>query len=256
MQVKCHIPTWIILKWVRSVTKKNELSRGLLSRYFSSVQRFRTRIWNENEKLNVWKWCLIGSTPVCSNGKLVINIWLCCSNKLSISCLKQVEIFYQMRTVSISYFVGKLLKEQSYQHLVALGRSPPEDPSLKRDDFTPFSLGDGGQLKYQQMSLFACELCPKSFNSKQGLTNHIKMSHGNKEDCFVCSFCEKAFPTRGDLNKHMKSHSDDRPHVCHLCKKRYKHSKDLRVHMRSSHAWIKGIGMLSLCYIYGFYLSH
>ena len=141
-----------------------------------------------------------------------------------------------MRTVSISYFVGKLLQEQSYQHLVTIGRSSPEVPSLKRDDFTPFSLGDAGQLKYQQMSLFACELCPKSFNSKQGLTNHTKMSHGNKEDCFVCSFCEKVFPTRGDLNKHMKSHSDDRPHVCHLCKKRYKHSKDLRVHMRSSHA--------------------
>ena len=47
-----------------------------------------------------------------------------------------------------------------------------------------------------------CDICQKTFSTKNGLVEHIKYIHV-KENNFVCDYCTKAFTRRHDLTRHV-----------------------------------------------------
>ncbi len=59
---------------------------------------------------------------------------------------------------------------------------------------------------------YACEVCGKRYNWWMGLREHSIMVHGKKE--FVCSLCHKEFPTKKRYRDHLSVHSNDRPYHC------------------------------------------
>ena len=78
-----------------------------------------------------------------------------------------------------------------------------------------------------------CDVCLKTFATKQSLRRH-KITHtGNKR--FKCPNCASSFYRRENLTSHLKVHSNVKSHTCHQCQKAFKHLKSLRSHMKRLH---------------------
>lgn len=92
------------------------------------------------------------------------------------------------------------------------------------------------QAHCQQLSSqFQCHVCPKTFQRKDKLNNHLSIHSGNKP--FQCNLCPKTFITKCKLNDHQKRHfGDQKRFTCLLCpNKAYAGSHDLRKHLDKIH---------------------
>lgn len=79
---------------------------------------------------------------------------------------------------------------------------------------------------------FKCEICPKTFEKKQGLNCHIK-AHADEQN-YTCHICNKVFTKICYLKNHQKCHTNDEKesHVCETCGKDFKSSSALEEHNR------------------------
>ena len=78
-----------------------------------------------------------------------------------------------------------------------------------------------------------CQLCEKTFPSKQNLYFHTKLVHkGEKKN--VCEICNKAFVMRSTYLEHIKLH-DEKQHVCKICHKPFTAKNSLTQHERKFH---------------------
>ena len=58
-----------------------------------------------------------------------------------------------------------------------------------------------------------CDVCNKSFASKETLTNHMKSHTGNYNNC---DQCDKKFVSERDLEDHMNVHTGNKVHKLDL----------------------------------------
>jgi KRAB domain-containing zinc finger protein len=71
-------------------------------------------------------------------------------------------------------------------------------------------------LRHEDLKIFACDLCPKSFVRLHKLRQHMKI-HANNGKPFLCSECGKAFADVGYLRRHQMRHSEIKPFKCEFC---------------------------------------
>ncbi|XP_065206104.1 zinc finger protein 595-like isoform X3 [Planococcus citri] len=79
------------------------------------------------------------------------------------------------------------------------------------------------------MRKYVCEICGKSYNWWMGLKEHSIMNHGAKE--FVCDHCGKDFPTKKRCRDHLSVHSEERPYNC-KCGNSFKLRRYLAKHQK------------------------
>ena len=94
---------------------------------------------------------------------------------------------------------------------------------------------------HQIFSMYQCELCPKTYEKRDSLTNHINWAHTkNYNTSVVCDLCGKTYSCYISLRKHHKTiHEGKKDHVCEFCNRAFSESKDLKNHIKCVHEKIK-----------------
>ena len=88
---------------------------------------------------------------------------------------------------------------------------------------------------------FVCDLCEKTYVSKQALVNHMKFVHSADSDQHkhVCQVCEKSFSKGYSLVHHMKfahnADSDQHKVVCGACGQKFTTMFGLKQHTARAH---------------------
>ncbi|XP_062553332.1 transcription factor grauzone-like isoform X2 [Armigeres subalbatus] len=81
---------------------------------------------------------------------------------------------------------------------------------------------------------FKCDKCPKSFIQKGQLSSHM-----GRHQMYQCSKCDKVLAGKGSLSAHMVNmHSDEGKHICDTCGREFKTKQCFDNHVR------KHMGML------------
>lgn len=80
---------------------------------------------------------------------------------------------------------------------------------------------------------FKCVQCPKSFNTKHKLNQHLMTHSGLKP--YKCSFCDKRFKQLSHVQQHTRLHTGERPFRCPLpdCGRAFTQQSNLKQHIRS-----------------------
>lgn len=123
--------------------------------------------------------------------------------------------------------------------------------------------------RHQNARDFACKECPKAFNTKADLRDHMSVMHAEKpfrrykceetmcedSDGFshpfalkthncryhgrpwdhTCSVCGYTTNYPRDFDLHLRQHNDEKPYHCNLCDEKYANSNSLRYHLQSRH---------------------
>ena len=63
--------------------------------------------------------------------------------------------------------------------------------------------------------LFTCQVCGKSFNRSDLVTQHCLTHTGEKP--FECEECGKCFTQNSALKRHNQMHTGDKPFMCQVC---------------------------------------
>ena len=75
---------------------------------------------------------------------------------------------------------------------------------------------------------FKCNICHKSFTTKQSLVEHEARHTGERP--FECDICMKTFAVKSYLAKHKKTHNGEKPFECDICGNRFTRSSDMTRH--------------------------
>lgn len=76
-----------------------------------------------------------------------------------------------------------------------------------------------------------CDVCGKSFASKDKMKLHYRIHTGEKP--FQCKFCPKSFTKRDYLVMHERIHTGEKPYECTHCGRRFNQACSLKIHVRS-----------------------
>ena len=76
---------------------------------------------------------------------------------------------------------------------------------------------------------FKCNICCKSFASKQSVTTH-SYQH-NIEKPFKCNICSKSFCEKYPLITHLRIHNNEKPFKCSICDKSFSQKSILTKHL-------------------------
>lgn len=77
---------------------------------------------------------------------------------------------------------------------------------------------------------FQCDICGKTFKSKNGIKFHILASHNKYQKKHECEKCEMKFLQFSNLKVHFLSHSNKKSFKCELCKAKFKTGGNLKQH--------------------------
>merc|ERR1712226_672760 len=82
---------------------------------------------------------------------------------------------------------------------------------------------------------FKCDICEKSYTSKQILAKHVDVFHkGLKNHC--CDQCGKAFGRLATLRVHMLRHTGKCPFKCIYCELGFKEKRNMLKHIDRLHS--------------------
>lgn len=94
------------------------------------------------------------------------------------------------------------------------------------------------ELIHQNIRLFTCSQCNKSFSNKRNLVNHENIHTKTKP--YVCKVCDRRFTEYSSWYKHSRVHickqdEEQRIHKCKLCQRAYKNRGCLEKHLKQFH---------------------
>ncbi|XP_034249264.1 uncharacterized protein LOC117650080 [Thrips palmi] len=78
--------------------------------------------------------------------------------------------------------------------------------------------------------LFKCTVCPKEFNRKFNLREHMTNCHQDMPPRFSCEHCLKRFKSKNKLRLHVATHTEEPNLACRTCGKRFYRTDLLRTH--------------------------
>ena len=84
--------------------------------------------------------------------------------------------------------------------------------------------------KVNMVNQRSCDLCPKTFVSRTGLSYH-KMTHKSGEKKFNCAQCNKSFNHAVLLKRHLLTHAGEKQQKCRQCNYSTNHNSALRQHV-------------------------
>ena len=79
-----------------------------------------------------------------------------------------------------------------------------------------------------------CKICGKLFAIASLLDKHVGRFHEKRRD-FVCEICEKTFASKECVKAHMAVHGDTKPFQCQMCGKAFALKKRLQRHVVGVH---------------------
>ena len=88
---------------------------------------------------------------------------------------------------------------------------------------------------------YQCETCPNAFNTKQLLSQHVKL-HDSKREVNKCNICNKEFATKSGLRKHDISHHKVVTFHCDYCAKTFSRDEYCKKHMESCKTILFSLG--------------
>ena len=91
--------------------------------------------------------------------------------------------------------------------------------------------------RFQKMDSI-CQVCGKSFQTKNGLVFHTRKSHDNKT-FFECRMCDLKFKYKHRLKYHMQIKHAAEKQICEFCDKEFYIMQALKNHIKLMHEGIK-----------------
>ncbi|XP_026462371.1 zinc finger protein 570-like [Ctenocephalides felis] len=79
-----------------------------------------------------------------------------------------------------------------------------------------------------KLKRYECEICHKSFVTKQNLKQHGIIHTGERPH--ECKICNKRFTQSNNLRKHSSVHNEERPYFCKICHEEFKGKQNLNQH--------------------------
>ena len=132
---------------------------------------------------------------------------------------------------------GKTLASTSgfRRHMLA-HRDKPFKCSICAKTFTERHHYQGHVNSHQNVKLFNCLKCKKTFSYKASFTRHKSVCQIKNKKEFVCDICKMKFQKKDILKDHIKGkHTSYGFYVCDICGKQYKWRASRANHMKLAH---------------------
>jgi len=145
----------------------------------------------------------------------------------------------ESRTDFLSWLEGKLEDKSTDSSDALDGYSPIEDKLLHNSDNICELCGKSYTSKnglayhmvlHSGIYPYQCDQCCKSFKSSSTLHRHIRSVH-EKQKPFECKECHKTFLQKSNLKKHLDSHYGIRRFKCYICFKEFLQKCHLNNHL-------------------------
>ena len=81
---------------------------------------------------------------------------------------------------------------------------------------------------------FKCACCDKCCASKQSLSIHKRLIHGNPK-LYPCTQCEYAAKTRKNCERHIRAVHEKIKEICEICENQYSTMDNLNRHKKKIH---------------------
>lgn len=131
---------------------------------------------------------------------------------------------YQCEVCSERFFyIGNLTEHMK----VHTGEDPYSIKGLRTEFGTHSGLGIQHK-DFRKKQTFACAECPKTFQRKSNLHNHLLTHTGVKP--YECQNCYKRFNRKTDLSNHKRR--CEKPIVCKVCRQMFVYIGNLKKHMK------------------------
>ena len=90
---------------------------------------------------------------------------------------------------------------------------------------------------HEGQKVFKCASCDNEFSQPNSLIEHMRISHGKKDEQLnKCEFCKKLFIRDTDLKRHIHSiHEGKKDYKCEVSSKSFSHGGDLKKHIHAVH---------------------
>jgi len=114
-------------------------------------------------------------------------------------------------------------------------------------------------VQHFQTFAYKCDVCNITFNSKDGFTSHMQITHRDEIEQFQCKECSLGFLTKKELKTHERlTHEEAETGLnlkCKKCNKSFSSKKTMYAHLRSIHGvsnkTVKREKQVTMCTICG-----